>query len=147
MNLSPHFTLEEFTISTTAAQLGIDNTPDQDALSELEDLADLLERVRTLLDDSPIMITSGYRCPQLNAAVGGVPDSAHVYGRAVDFIAPDFGTPHEIVEQLVPYMAELQIDQLIWEYGDWVHLGLHENDDEARCMALTIDSAGTRAFA
>jgi hypothetical protein len=145
--LTEHFTLEEMTVSTTAAQKGIDNTPDAAALAELTDLAKVLERVRTLLHGAPIIITSGYRCPEVNAACGGVANSAHVFGRAVDFVAPAFGTPRDIVLALLPHMAELRLDQLIYEYGDWVHLGLHEDDDQARRMALTIDANGTRAFA
>jgi len=140
--LSPHFALAEFTVSQTAAREDIDNTPSPEIVDHLRRLAMTLEQVRILLGDKPILISSGYRSPALNAAVGGVPNSAHVTGLAADFIAPGFGSPVVICRFLQSHMAELQIDQLIHEYDSWVHLGLA--DGRARMMALTIDHNGTR---
>jgi len=126
--LSPNFSLEELTRSDTADSLGIDNTPTPDDIERLEQLALVtLEGIRSICGDQPVTITSGYRCPELNAAVGGVSDSAHLYGCAADFVIPSVGTPSEIVARLKPHLVELQIDQLIDESnssGDrWVHVG------------------------
>ena len=140
--LTPHFTLEEFTASQTASRMGISNMPTGQEYENIKRCAETMEAVRTLLGNKPILISSGYRSPQVNAAVGGSSTSAHMSGLACDFICPGFGTPKEICQMLQPYMGQLKIDQLIYEYGDWVHLGLSTGD--ARCMALTIDSNGTR---
>lgn len=143
--LTEHFTLEEFTDSQTAARQGIKNIPREDTPERrnIQRTAEVMESVRTILGDKPILISSGYRCPQVNAAVGGAKTSAHVHGLAVDFSCPGFGTPLQICKALKPHMAELEIDQLIHEYDTWVHLGLSATS--ARHMALTIDHKGTRS--
>jgi hypothetical protein len=150
--LTEHFTLEEFTASTTALTHGIDNTPSGEAIDELTGLAEIMEDVRELLHGAPILITSGYRSTALNChpAVGGVPDSAHCFGRAVDFIAPAFGTPRDICLKLMAHMHDLEIDQLIHESVggyEWVHLGLSAPDAEPRRQALRIDGSGTSSLA
>jgi uncharacterized protein YcbK (DUF882 family) len=83
--MTEDFTLQEFTRSRTATRLGIDNTPDESAIENLNRLCQqFLQPVRNHFGE-PIIITSGYRCPKLNEAVGGVPDSYHVTGEAADF--------------------------------------------------------------
>ena len=76
MNISEHFTLEEFTHSEAAARLGLDNTPGPIVTAYLKKTAVLMEQVRALLG-KPIIVHSGYRSPQVNKAVGGVATSAH----------------------------------------------------------------------
>jgi zinc D-Ala-D-Ala carboxypeptidase len=142
--LTEHFTLEELTDSQTAARKGIPNVP-RPASPEhnnLLRLAETLEKVRVILDDRPMLISSGYRAAKVNKAVGGSKHSAHMHGLAVDFSCPGFGTPLAICEALEPHMAELGIDQLIHEFNTWVHLGLR--DGEPRHQALTIDGKGAR---
>jgi len=119
MKLSTHFTLEELTNSQTAERKGIDNTPNAVIVNNLTIVACSLERVRELLDNKPIIISSGYRSPAINKAVGGSATSAHVNGWAVDFICPSFGTPMQIVEKIKD--SDLVFDQII-EEGTWVHL-------------------------
>lgn len=142
--LTPHFTLEEFTDSQTAARKGIHNVPVHGSPEHknLKRTAEVMERVRTILGDRPILISSGYRSSKVNRVVGGSKHSAHIHGLAVDFSCPEFGTPINICHALEPNMAELGIDQLIHEFNTWVHLGL--SNDEPRKMALTIDTRGTR---
>jgi zinc D-Ala-D-Ala carboxypeptidase len=142
--LTPHFTLEEFTDSQTAARKGLNNVPPLGSpeRANLMRTAEVMEQVRTILGDKPILISSGYRSPQVNAAVGGSKSSAHMSGLAVDFSCPGFGTPHAICKKLHSHMKPLGIDQLIHEYDTWVHLGLSTGDP--RHMALTIDNRGTR---
>jgi uncharacterized protein YcbK (DUF882 family) len=142
--LTRHITLEEMTDSQTAARRGINNVPPPSSHEHknLKRTAEVMEEVRTILGDQPILISSGYRCPPLNTAVGGSKGSAHMSGLAVDFSCPSFGTPLQICKKLQPYMKALGIDQLIHEYNTWVHLGL--SADAPRHMALTINVSGTR---
>ena len=142
MNLSPHFTLAEFLVSQEAARRGIDNTPSPEVVARLTRTALALEAVRIRLG-VPIIVSSGYRCPALNAAVKGARDSAHITGDAVDFIAPKFGGPATVVSALVD--AGIEFDQLIEEHGPsgWVHLSFAA---PMRRQVLRIDSAGTRPW-
>lgn len=128
--LTAHFSVEELIFSSTAQRLGIDNSPDRDVMAHLLTLAMGLEKIRALLG-VPMHIDSGYRCPALNKAVGGVPDSTHVQGFAADFIAPDFGSPLIIARAIAG--SGLDFDQVIQE-GTWVHVSF---DPRMRRNVLT----------
>jgi hypothetical protein len=117
--LSRYYTLARLTRSDTALARGIDNTPPPDALENLRRLARGLDAVRRLLGH-PLAITSGYRCPALNAAVGGAPASQHAQGLAADFTCPGFGPPLEVVRAIRD--SSIAFDQCIYEFGEWVHL-------------------------
>jgi len=139
--MSEHFTIEELTYSDTANALDIDNTPEPEAVANLNILAFVLEGIRQVCGDHPVTITSGYRCIALNEAVGGVPDSAHVYGLAADFVIPECGDPLTVCRLIEPHMAELHIDQLINEQGGggaWVHVGIAAPGTEPRCQAMSM---------
>ncbi len=138
MKLSEHFTLEEFSFSEAAARLGLDNTPTALILTNLGLVAAVMERIRTLLGDSPIVVHSGYRSREVNEAVGGVVASAHCHGLACDFACPVFGTPAEVA--LTILRSDIEYDQLILEYG-WVHVGLAQEGVLPRREALTKRSA------
>lgn len=133
MQLSSHFTLESMVASPIAARRGIDNTPSSLVIAQLTATCAQMEKVRALLGNKPIYVSSGYRCAELNLAVGGAPTSAHVSGNAVDFTCPDFGTPFEVATFLAS--TDLRFDQLIYEYVDWVHLSF---DARLRNQRLTI---------
>ncbi len=122
--LSPHFTLAELIRSDIAIRKGIDNTPPAEVLENLRLLAAGLERVRDVLG-RPVHISSGYRSPKLNAAVGGSKTSAHMQGLAADITAPAFGSPEDVVRALAKEMATIQADQIILEFppNGWVHVG------------------------
>lgn len=120
-HLSSHFTLAEMTRSVTGARKGLDNTPPPQIVDQLILTADRMEKVRSLLGDNPIRITSGYRSPAVNKAVGGSATSAHRTGHAVDFTCPAFGTPAQVAAHLAKHLTGY--DQLIEEFGDWVHIG------------------------
>ena len=143
--LTPHFTLEELTASDTADECGIDNSATPEVRDRLAQLAGKLEDIRSLLGAKPVMVSSGYRCPQLNKAIGGAETSAHLYGCAADFIVPEFGDPYKIC----CYLTQLEgflYDQLINEEGGgarWVHIGLAVTG-EPRCNDLTIASGVTK---
>ena len=142
MNLSTHFSLAEFTASQWAARAGIENEPGPVELENLKRLAMTMEAVRYALG-APIIITSGYRCPEVNRNVGGSSTSMHVQGLAADFICPGFGTPFQVAKKLMGVEA-VKFDQLIHEFGRWVHLGLATPGTAGRKQLLTIDRAGTR---
>ena len=139
--LTPHFTLEEFTFSQTASRKGIDNTPDKDALENLQFLAERMENVRELLG-SAIHISSGYRCLKLNNILGSKPSSQHTQGLACDFIANKYGTPNDIVFCIVS--SDIPYDQIIVEYDRWVHISFSK--DKPRKEALIINNKGTTIY-
>ena len=120
MKLTEHFTLEEFTRSTTGERAKINNSVPDDLMPNIQLTAIKLELVRKALG-KPIIITSGYRCPALNARVGGASTSAHTKGLAVDFHSP-YGTPKQICQRLID--AGVQFDKIIQEHNQWVHIGL-----------------------
>lgn len=142
VSLSPHFTLDEFTFSQTAARRGIDNTPSLDVLDNLQRTAHGLELVRDELGGHPILISSGYRSPALNEAVSGSPRSQHIMGLAVDFTCPAFGTPAEIAKRLAG--SEVPYAQVILEFNKWVHISFSGRN---RRHALVIDATGTKDYA
>jgi len=121
MKLSEHFNLDEFTASETALRRGIDNTPGPAITEKLRMLAATLEQVRTLLGGNAIRISSGFRCLELNRAIGSGDLSAHTLGYAVDFTCPGFGTPKEVANKIAE--SSIKVDQLIYE-GTWVHLSI-----------------------
>lgn len=139
--LSTHFRLSEFLRSETAARSGIDNTPPAEAIERLRNTAQGLEEVRELLGVA-LHISSGYRCLELNRAIGSKDTSAHVRGDATDFEAPAYGTPLEICRALE--RSEIEFDQLIWEHT-WVHLGWAKQGEVARRQVLTMMPGGTYA--
>jgi len=139
MQLTPHFTLEELCFSQEAARAGIDNTPSREAIANLLRLAKMLEKVRALLKN-PIHISSGFRSAELNARVGGSKTSAHLEGRAADFICPAFGTPYVVAKKISG--TRLGYDQMIHEYGRWVHLAVPRAKERAERELLSIFEAG-----
>ena len=110
---SPHFTLAELTHSNTATRLDIDNTPLAEEIANLKILAEGLEQVRTKLDSSPILISSGFRCLELNRALKSKDTSYHILGLAADFTST-YGNVHEVMRTLAD--SSIQFDQLIIEF-------------------------------
>lgn len=143
MNLSNHFTLDEFTVSQTAARRGLDNTPTPEALAALHRTALGLEMVRAMVQ-APIIITSGYRSPVVNLAVGGAANSQHTKGEAADIMAPSYGGAADLVRAIVAH-PEIPFDQCILEFGAWCHISFVSTTP--RREALVIDRHGARVFA
>lgn len=122
MRLTEHFDLSELTDSQTAARLGLDNTPTEEHVANLRLLCEMiLEPAREAL--GPLRISSGYRAPAVNAAVGGSRDSAHMQGYAADVIPVQTGklALARWVREMVPF------DQIICEFGTrddpaWIHV-------------------------
>lgn len=125
--MSRYFSLSELTRSSTAAARGIDNTPLPEVTARLQRLIDnLLDPLRERWG-RPIRVNSGYRCPELNQAVGGVPTSQHCKGEAADITAGDTEKNRELFEMI--RSSSLQFDQLIDESGyAWVHISYSANN-------------------
>lgn len=147
--LSPHFTLEEATHSQTATRLGIDNAPvDIETLERIRQAAEQMELVRSLLRDEPITVSSWYRSPALNTAVGSGPTSAHLLGLAVDLICPGFGSPLDIARHLASHSrgTPLRYDQIIHE-GSWVHVGFLGRERRELLTAVFVPGHATQYMA
>ena len=114
-----HFTVRELTRSETAVALGIDNTPPPEAVKFMQRLIDeVLDPARRRLG-APIKVNSGYRCRELNRAVGGAARSYHLSGRAADLTTGSI----EGNRQLWEILQSLPHNELIWERGGvWIHV-------------------------
>jgi len=143
MELSEHFSLDELVHSDLAIRKGINNDPSANIISNLGRLAQLLEQVRKVVA-KPIGINSGYRCPELNKAVGGQPNSQHMVGCAADIKVSGL-TPDDLVKAIIN--SDIQFDQLIREFDSWVHISVTNNpQDTPRGQTLIIDKLGTRPY-
>lgn len=118
-----YFTISELTKSATASRRKIDNTPSATVIANLTALVDnILDPLREAWG-APIIVTSGYRCVRLNAAVGGVKTSQHTLGQAADIrTVSDKPADNKRLFDLIVKLG-LHYDQLIDEYGyNWVHV-------------------------
>jgi zinc D-Ala-D-Ala carboxypeptidase len=148
--LSEHFSVAEFEASESAARAGLDNRLPRELLAGARATAAMLERVRAALAaaagrECPVVITSGYRSPALNLAIGGVPHSDHTRARAADVLVPRFGPPAAVARALAPHLDALGIGQLALEFpsrGGWVHLSTR-TPALAINRLITIDRRGT----
>ena len=119
MNLSPHFTLAEMTVSQEAARAGLKNEPDIHQIEALRALCtNVLEALRARVK-KPIVVTSGFRSISVNRRVGGSLRSQHTRGEAADIIVPgmDSVDVFDIIRA-----SKLPFDQVIDEFGRWVHV-------------------------
>jgi hypothetical protein len=139
MQLTEHFSFEALTASDTAARLGIDNRPPAALILNLLALANGLEQVRVALGGRDLRINSGYRCPELNARLGGAKRSRHMEGLAADILCSAFGAPLEVCRAIVA--AGVKPDQVIHEFGKWCHVSFAAPGTEPRGDLLTIASA------
>lgn len=130
MQLTKNFSLHEMIKSEAAARHGIDNTPDDEALENLTVLCEnVLQPIRDAL--GPVKVNSGYRGPQVNAAVGGSKKSDHMKGMAADIEIPGMANA-----DLADWIAEnLEYTQLILEFytpgvpdSGWVHVSYDPSD-------------------
>lgn len=147
--MTPNFSLAEFVRSDVAARRGIDNNLPDSLRPAAIDTLEMMERIRAYLGGMaahpvPIQITSGYRSPAVNVAVGSSSLSDHIRACAVDWVAPSFGAPYALASALAAHVNELRIGQLILEFGDWVHVSTRVPDKLINRI-LTIDRTGTRA--
>lgn len=141
MQLTKNFYLSEFLTSQTASRFSLDNTPNDLVKSKLKLLAEkILQPVRDHFD-KPVIISSGYRSPAVNRAVGGSSKSQHMTGEAADFEIPSIDN-YELAQWI---KNNLNYDQLILEFytggnSGWIHVGYsprHRNQE------LTINQFGS----
>lgn len=134
MKLSANFWLPELQVSQTAARRGLDNTAPMDVVPNLRRLVDLvLQPLRDALG-RPVIVTSGYRSPAVNAAVGGAANSAHMRGLAADIIVPGMA-PRDVCREIV--RLGLPHDQVIEEFGQWCHVAVAPAGRDPRLEQLT----------
>lgn len=123
MKLSKHFTLEELTVTTHKELKERNRISAISFLSDIEALAFFAEQVRAFIG-VPMIISSGYRCEELNQKVGGAKNSQHLFFRAIDFVPKGMGID-ECFEKIKS--SQLVYHQLIKEFsGDavWIHVGM-----------------------
>lgn len=147
-----YFTIEELLYSDTAIKKKIKNEPTQQIISNIEELIDvLLEPMREdwtkyceehKLGSGAIKVTSGYRCPVLNKAVGGSPTSMHLKGYAADII-PFYGQMKKFQIWVEEWIKDKPFDKLIFEKPkngicSWIHVALYGNNNEQRKQIFTL---------
>ena len=141
MNLTPHFTLEELTMTNHRQ---FDNTPNAAETANLTRLAQFLELVKAKLDGKPIMVNSAFRSKQVNDSVGSKDTSQHRLGCAADIRVPGM-TPDAVVRAIMGH--GLYFDQIIREFDAWTHISIPNTAALLpRRQALIIDRTGTRTF-
>ena len=136
--ISEHISYKESTNSITAIKCGIDNTPNDEQLNNMELIAEkVFEPLRKWVG-GPIKINSFFRSVKLNKAIGGSSKSQHCKGQAIDI-----DDTYKVVANSDMYnyiKNNLDFDQLIWEFGDddnpnWVHVSyVSKEDNRKRCL-------------
>lgn len=123
--MGKYFTIDELTASNVAKQQGIDNTPGSDVVEKLEKLIDsVLDPAREMWG-KPLHVNSGYRCPELNKAVGGKSNSQHLRGEAADITTGSKDGNRKLFLMLGG--SEIPFDQLIDECDySWIHVSCSE---------------------
>lgn len=135
MKLTEHFTLSEFIRSETAENRHIDNTPTPEVVDNLRALCrNVLEPAR-LAFGAPIYITSGYRCPELNKAVGGKPTSQHLRGEAADLQVRGMENLRKLYKLIKDHGV---FDQLLYESNKsgvrWIHVSYKESGNRRQAI-------------
>lgn len=138
IQLTPHFKLSEFENSSTARARGINNKVPEHLIPSLKTLCtEVLEPLRAIVKE-PIIISSGYRCPQLNAAVGGSKTSQHMKGEACDIYLED---QRKLREWFILLIGG-EFDQLILERSStssshyWIHISCKHDLSKNRHIVI-----------
>ncbi|WP_129645634.1 D-Ala-D-Ala carboxypeptidase family metallohydrolase [Peristeroidobacter agariperforans] len=140
--ISEHFSLEELTFSQTAARDGINNRPGPQEIAALRELcSNILQPLRSAVGH-PLTVSSGYRSPRLNRAIGGSETSQHMEGRAADLVCFNMSA-----KKLFKRVIELKLpfDQLIYEGGKqsiWVHVSFDASKDRRMIMLASFPEGG-----
>lgn len=147
--LTKHFRYGEMIQSQTAKRRDIDNTPTEEHLENFVTLCEeVLEPIRTHYN-KPVIITSGYRSDELNAAIGGVADSQHAKGEAADFHVPSVDL-NDVFEWIVT-QSDILWDQIILEFydegGGWIHISYTERrGNRGEILTVTNDEDGSTLY-
>ena len=143
MKVTEHYNLSEFSRSATASRLGIDNTIPEALIPNIRNLCEqILEPLRAHINspsplgegrgEAPVVISSGYRCKALNKAVGGVANSQHMMGEAVD-IKPPANSPEG--ESLTPQQQRA----VVADWAAWIM-------DNCRFDQLLVEKSGSAVW-
>lgn len=142
MRKPKYFQLSEFIVSDTALKRKIKNCPNWTELEHIIEVALFMDDMRDAYG-KPIYVSSGYRCNDLNVAVGGSKTSVHKIGYAVDFYTKGgVKAMDAFCEWVEDYLKDKMFDQLIKEHnstgGYWLHLGLYSNSGQQRRQIKTM---------
>lgn len=134
----PEFCQKTLCHSDTAVRCGMDNTCPPALLDNLVRLSCLLGSIQAYLQLPPgaLKVNSGFRSQALNERVGGVPHSQHCQGLAADVVCPTLGTPAALAMAIAA--SPCGFDQLILEFGRWVHVSAAPADRPPRRECLSI---------
>ena len=142
--MATYFTLKELCASETAKAQNIDNFPSFDVAAHLQELADTILNPLRKAWGGPIHVNSGYRCPALNKAVGGVARSVHQIGYAAD-LRPSNGKTEQFIDFARAWIiaSKIKFDQFIHETSAdgntvWLHIGLYNNAGAQRGQFLNL---------
>jgi hypothetical protein len=139
--MTPNFTLAELTVTDHRE---FKNEPNPSEIANLQRLAGLLEQVKSVLGNVPIMVNSAFRSKEVNDAVGSKDTSQHRLGCAADIRVPGMA-PDAVVKAIIA--AKLPFDQLIREFDRWTHISVpNDPKGKPRGQVLIIDSKGTRPY-
>lgn len=147
MNISEHISMKEALRSNTAKRLGIDNMPDNDTLVTMQITAEhIFEPLRNKFNE-PIYISSFYRSPELNKAIGGSAKSQHCKGEAIDI--DDVYSKASNADFFNYIKDKLEFDQLIWEFGNdenpaWVHVSYNLGKNRMRILKAIKENGKTK---
>ena len=132
--ISEHFSWEEAIKSDKAVELGFANIPDAKTSGNIIVAASQLEKIREIV--GPLLINSWYRSPEVNKAIGGVTQSAHCTGYAIDCRSSVL-SPLLLCKKAAS--LGIQFDQIIHEYGRWMHISF---DPRMRGQVMTKFDGG-----
>lgn len=151
-NVSTHITLAEATKSDTATRKGIDNIPTEEHFANMQHVANtIFEPLRDFFG-KPIAVTSFYRSPKLNKAIGGASTSQHCNGEAMDIDGDVFGGVSN--KSIFAWIKNnCKFDQLILEFvgadgtGGWVHVSLKRNvENRNQILVASKDAKGKTIY-
>ena len=145
MKLSENFSLAEMIKSNTATRMGIDNSPSDEHLENLKLLCEnVLQKVRD--EHGPVRVSSGYRSPDLNAAIGGSTASQHSKGQAADFECSSISN----YDLAVWIHDNLDYDQLILEFytageptSGWIHVSYKDGGNRKQALTAVKENGKT----
>ena len=149
IKLSANFTLEEMYKSPTADKLNIDNTPNEEVITNLKNLVvNLLQPLRDKVN-LPIKINSGYRCQELNKAVKGALNSDHTKGFAADIVIHGVDN-----KELFEFIRDnFKFSKMILEFydasnpeGSWLHISYNPKELNRYCYIAKKDSSGKTIY-
>ena len=146
MRLSKNFVLSEIIRSNTAKRLGISNEPTKEHLKNLQRI--ITSIIQPMRDDiGPIRISSGYRNPSLNRAIGGSISSQHCKGQALDLQFWDVGEMNNKTIYNWIIDSGLEFDQMINEFDySWIHLSLRKKDNRKQVLIAYKNEDGDTKY-